>query len=80
MENSEIKPVEQLRFSAMKVDVRPSDTKEGQMIQVEKALKILKRKMEKDDILRTIKERRYYQKPSEKAREYAKRLRKNRKR
>jgi len=64
MENNEIKPPEPLKFSGMRVDVRPSDTKEGQMINVEKAIKILKKKMDKEDILRIIRERKYYTKPS----------------
>lgn len=35
---------------------------------VEKALKILKRQMQKDGLLRELKERRYYDKPSVKLR------------
>jgi len=78
MENSEVRVPEPLKFTGMRVEVRPSDTKDGQMIQLEKALKIFKRKLEKDDVLRTIKERRYYTKPSALKRAEAKKA-KNRK-
>jgi ribosomal protein S21 len=83
MENSEVKvpevkKEEPLKFSGMRVEVRPSDTRDGQMIQLEKALKMFKRKLEKDDVLRTIKERRYYIKPSALKRAEAKKT-KNRK-
>ena len=72
MENSTLK------FKGLVVEVRPSDNKEGQRIQLEKALKVLKKKLEKDGVLMDYKERRYYKKPSEIAREYAKKLKKNR--
>jgi ribosomal protein S21 len=79
MENSQVTPkieprVEPLKFSGMRIEVRPSDTRDGQMIQLEKALKMFKRKLEKDDVLRTIKERRYFTKPSALKRAEAKRL------
>jgi len=70
----EVKKVEPLKFTGMRVEVRPSDTKEGQTIQLEKALKVLKKKLEKDDVLRTVKERRYFTKPSALKRAEAKRL------
>lgn len=79
METNEIRPPEPLKFSGLKVEVRPSDTMEGQMIQLEKALKIFKRKMEREDIIRMVKDRRYYTKPSAIKRAEAKKL-KNRKR
>ena len=73
MENSTLK------LNGMRVEVRPAEGKEGQRLQLEKALKVLKRKLEKDGVLIEYRERRYYKKPSEINREYAKKLKKNRK-
>jgi len=70
MENTEIKPVESIRvieplkFAGLQVEVRPAEGRDAQMFQLEKALKIFKKKLEKDNVLRIIKERRYFTKPS----------------
>lgn len=74
----EVKKEEPLKFAGMRVEVRPSDNKDGQMQNLEKAMKMFKRKLEKDDVLRVIKERRYYTKPSALKRAEAKKA-KNRK-
>jgi len=68
---------ETIRFTGIRVDVRPGNNKEEQMQNVEKAIKILKKKLEKDDVLRIIKERRYYTKPSALKREQAKKRHNN---
>jgi ribosomal protein S21 len=87
MENSEIKKEETvvvapvivpLKFTGMRVEVRPSDNKDGQIRELEKAMKVFKKKLERDDVLRVVKERRYYTKPSALKRAEAKKL-KNRK-
>jgi len=67
-----------LRLNGMKVEVRPAEGKEAQRLQLEKALKVLKRKLEKDGVLIEYRERRYYKKPSEINREHNKKIKKNR--
>lgn len=57
--------MEELKFSGLRIEVRQGNTKDEQMQNVEKAIKILKRKLEKEDVLRIIKERRYFTKPSQ---------------
>jgi ribosomal protein S21 len=64
----ETKQVVALQFAGTKIEVRSSDSREGQMREVEKALKVFKRKMEKDDIIKQLRDRKYYTKPSEKRR------------
>jgi len=71
MEDSKVIP---LKFDGLKVEVRPAEGRDAQMFQLEKAMKIFKKKLEKDNVLRIIKERRYYIKPSAKKREEAKKL------
>jgi ribosomal protein S21 len=75
MEDSKVIPIkvmpEPLKFGGLRIDVRPCDNKD--------ALKILKKKLEKDNVLRLYKERRYYDKPSVLARAEAKKQRKQRK-
>ena len=67
-----------LRFTGMKIEVRPSDNKEGQRLHLEKAIKVLKKKIEKDGVLMDYKERRHYKKQSEIKREHAKKVKKHR--
>ena len=74
MENSTLK------LNGMKVEVRPSDTKEGQIQNLEKAMKIFKKKLEKDGVLFEAKERRYFTKPSVIARTAYKKLHPKKKR
>ena len=57
--------MEELKFSGMRVEVRPANGKDAQMFELEKALKVLKRKLERDNVLRIIKERRYFVKKSQ---------------
>lgn len=57
--------MEELRFTGFRVEVRQENNKDAQLASLEKALKILKRKMEKDNVLREVKERRYYTKSSQ---------------
>jgi len=62
----------------LKVEVKLGRNKDDQMFELEKALKVFKRKIEKDNILREYRERRYYTKPSAQRRADAKKARKNR--
>jgi len=62
----------------LKVDVRIGRNAEEQMFALEKALKVFKKKLEKDNILREYRDRMYYKKPSEVKRAKAKKARKNR--
>jgi ribosomal protein S21 len=82
MENPEIKienkPIDPIKFTGIRVEVRQVEGKEAQLFQLDKALKIFKKKLEKDNVLRIIKERRYYTKPSALKRTEAKKA-KNRK-
>lgn len=69
MENPEITPIpikipEVIRLQGFKIEVRRSANPDGQLQSLEKALKILKRKLEKDGVLREIKERKCFIKPS----------------
>jgi ribosomal protein S21 len=48
----------------LKIEVRQGNNKDEQMQNLEKALKVLKRKLEKDGIMQIIKERRYFTKKS----------------
>jgi ribosomal protein S21 len=57
-------PVVPLKLNGLRVEVRPADSKDAQLFQLEKALKIFKKKLEKDGILFEVRERRYYTKPS----------------
>jgi len=52
-----------------KIDVLRFDSKDRQMIEIDKCLRRLKKKCEKDNILKELKERQYYRKPSEIKRE-----------
>ena len=56
---------ESLKFVGLRIEVRPAIGQDAQMFELEKALKVLKRKLEKDNVLRIIKERKYYIKPSQ---------------
>lgn len=49
----------------MIIEVRQGNTKAEQMQNIEKALKILKRKLEKDNTMRIIRDRKFYIKPSQ---------------
>lgn len=62
----------------LKVDVKLGRNKDDQMFELEKALKVFKKKLDKDNILREYRDRRYYTKPSVLKREQAKKARKNR--
>ena len=62
---------------SLKIEVRQFSKPEQQLESLEKALKIFKRKLEKDGILREVKERKYYSKPSEIQRLKEKEQRKN---
>lgn len=60
----EISQVIPLKLNGLRVEVRPAEGKDAQLLQLEKAMKIFKKKLEKDGILFEAKERRYYTKPS----------------
>jgi ribosomal protein S21 len=77
MENSQIVP---LKLNGLRVEVRPVEGKEAQLLQLEKAMKIFKKKLEKDGVLFEAKERRYYTKDSVKIRTAYKKLHPKKKR
>jgi ribosomal protein S21 len=56
--------LEELKFNGLKVEVKVANTSDAQTRELEKAIKILKRKVDKDNVLRIVKERRYFTKPS----------------
>ena len=56
--------MEELRFTGLRVEVRPENNRDAQLASLEKAMKIFKKKLEKDGVLRIAKERRYFTKPS----------------
>jgi ribosomal protein S21 len=66
MDNPKVeqRPVEPLKLNGIRVEVRPADGKEAQMYQLEKAMKIFKKKLEKDGVLFEVRDRRYFTKPS----------------
>ena len=76
----EISQVIPLKLNGLRVEVRPADGKEAQLFQLEKAMKIFKKKLEKDGILFEIKEKRYFTKPSVIARTAYKKLHPKKKR
>lgn len=76
----EISQVVPLKLNGLRVEVRPADGKEAQLFQLEKAMKIFKKKLEKDGILFEIKEKRYFTKPSVIARTAYKKLHPKKKR
>jgi ribosomal protein S21 len=77
MENSQVIP---LKLNGMRVEVRPAEGKDAQLAQLEKAMKIFKKKLERDGILFEVKERRYFTKPSVVARTAYKKLHPKKKR
>jgi len=84
MENSQItskiepRPIEPLKFTGLRIDIRLCDNKDSQNREFDKAFKIFKKKVDKDGILFEVKDRRYYIKPSQKLREEAKKRNKRR--
>jgi len=64
MEDSKIIPIVPIKLNGLRVEVRPAEGKDAQLFQLEKAMKIFKKKLEKDGILFEIKEKRYFTKPS----------------
>ena len=56
------------RRRGMHIWVRPTNTKDEGKIEIDKALHILKKLMEKEGIMQELQEKRYYTKPSEKTR------------
>ena len=77
MEDSKVIP---LKLNGLFVEVRPADNKDAQVFNLEKALKIFKKKLEKDGILFEAKDRRYFDKPSVLARTAYKKLHPKKKR
>jgi small subunit ribosomal protein S21 len=57
------------RRRGLHIYVRPTNSKEEGKIEVDKALHILKKLIEKEGIMQDLQEKRYYSKPSEKTRE-----------
>ena len=56
----------------LKIDVARFDGRDRQMIEIDKCLRRLKKKCEKENVIKELKERQYYRKPSEIKREKAK--------
>ena len=56
--------MDDFKFGQIKVEVRKMDNPEAQLNAVDKALKIFKRKVEKDGVLFILKDRKYYIKKS----------------
>ena len=77
MEDSKVIP---LKLNGLRVEVRPAEGKDAQLFQLEKAMKIFKRKLEKDGILIEARERRFFTKPSVIARTAYKKLHPKKKR
>ena len=57
------------RRRGLHVYVRPTNTKDEGKIEVDKALHILKKLIEKEGIMQELQEKRFYSKPSEKTRD-----------
>ena len=57
--------MDEFKFGQIKVEIRKMDNPEHQLVAVDKALKVFKRKVEKDGVLFTIKDRKNYTKPSQ---------------
>jgi ribosomal protein S21 len=57
-------PVDDFKLGRIHVDVRKMDNPDAQLVALDKALKIFKRKVEKDGVLFAIKDRKNYKKPS----------------
>ena len=55
-----------------RIEIQKFDSRDRQMIELEKCLRRLKKKCEKDNIIKELKERQYYKKPSEVKREKVK--------
>ena len=72
MENPEVTPkvtefkgnVPSLVFKGMRVEVAEGRNKEEQLRALEKGISVMKRKVEKDNIIQIIRDRKYYEKPS----------------
>ena len=62
-------------FQGLKIDVQKFDSRDRQLIELDKCLRRLKKKCEKENIIKELKERQYYRKPSEVKREKAKNAR-----
>ena len=58
-----------------RIEIQKFDNRDRQMIELEKCLRRLKKKCEKDNIVKELKERQYYKKPSEVKREKIKNAR-----
>ena len=58
-----------------RIEIQKFDSRDRQMIELEKCLRRLKKKCEKDNIVKELKERQYYKKPSEVKREKVKNAR-----
>ena len=59
-------------YQGSRIDVQRFDSRDRQMIELDKCLRRLKKKCEKDNIIKELKERQYYKKPSEVKREKVK--------
>jgi len=57
--------VDDFKLGKIRVEIRKMDSPEHQLVALDKALKVFKRKVEKDGILFTLKDRKYYTKPSQ---------------
>ena len=80
MEDSKVIPIVPLKLNGLRVEVRQADGKDAQLFQLEKAMKIFKKKLEKDGVLFEARERRYFTKPSVVARTAYKKLHPKKKR
>ena len=56
-------------LNATRIEVFKFDSRDRQMIELDKCIRRLKKKCEKDNTLKILKERQYYKKPSELRRE-----------
>jgi small subunit ribosomal protein S21 len=60
------------RETGLRVEVRRMDNKESQMFEIDRCLRKLKKRCEKEGIISTLRDRQHYRKPSEIRREKAK--------
>ena len=60
---------ERKHYQGLFIEIPQYNDRDRQMIELEKALKRLKKKIEKDNLIKLLRERQYYRKPSEIKRE-----------
>ena len=63
---------EKSRETGLRIEVRRMDSKESQMFEIDRCLRKLKKRCEKEGIFTTLRDRQHYRKPSEIRREKAK--------